>query len=271
MKQTLQHSIKYAKERTAFGKPIAEYGLIRHKLAEMALRIYVTESMVYRTAGLIDAELERNGGDKLKAMEAYAIECSLNKIYASEASNYCADEAVQIYGGYGYHADYPVERAYRDVRPSRIFEGTNEINRLLATGMFLKRALAGRGAGKVAFSLEMPQPAATPLENLKLMFRVAAIPAVQKYMTALSEQQEIVAALTNIMLEGFAAECVTLRDAGSPFACLYVYEALHRAELEARRIYAALGQDAKVLKPFTRQEAADTIGLRRRIADRVLG
>jgi len=139
MKEILKHAVRYAKERTAFGKAIACYGLIRQKLAEMAVRIYVTESMVYRTAGLIDAALERNGGDKLKAMEEYAIECSLNKIYASEASNYCADECVQIFGGYGYHAEYPAERAYRDVRPSRIFEGTNEINRLLATGMFLKR------------------------------------------------------------------------------------------------------------------------------------
>jgi hypothetical protein len=264
MKEILKHSVRYAKERTTFGKPIACYGLIRQKLAEMAVRIYVTESMVYRTAGLIDAELERNGGDKLKAMEAYAIECSLNKIYASEASNYCADECVQIFGGYGYHAEYPAERAYRDARPSRIFEGTNEINRLLATGMFLKRAMAG----KAAFSLEMPEPAATPLENLKLLFRVAAIPAVKKYMNALADQQEIVAALTNIMLDGFAAECAAQR--GSEIAQVFTYEALHRAELEARMIFAALGQDAKVLKPFTRQEPVDTIGLRRRIVGRYL-
>src|SRR5258706_2688650 len=124
--------------------------------------------------------------------------------------------------------------------------------------MFLSRAMAG----KVAFSLEIPEPAATPLENLKLLFRVATIPAVQKYMAALADQQEIVAALTNIMLDGFAAECVSLRGAASQYTKLFTYEALHRAELEARKIFAALGQDAKVLQPFTRQEPIDTIGAR---------
>jgi len=116
----------------------------------------------------------------------------------------------------------------------------------------------------------MPEAGATPLENLKLLFRVSAIPAVQKYMTALADQQEIVAALTNIMLDGFAAECVGLRS-NSDITQVFTYEALHRAELEARRVFAALGQDAKVLKPFTRQEPVDTIGLRRRIAERVVG
>src|SRR5882724_269915 len=149
-KEVLRVSLKYAKERKAFGKSISEFGMIQHKLAEMATRIYATESTSYRVVGLIENEMEGFSWSNpnaaqmmLKSVEEYAAECSYIKIFASEMLDYVVDEGVQIHGGYGYHQDYAVERAYRDSRINRIFEGTNEINRLLATGMLLKRAQRG--------------------------------------------------------------------------------------------------------------------------------
>src|SRR5271170_571 len=141
-KEGLRVSLNYAKERKAFGKSIAEFGLIQHKLAEMAIRIFANESATYRVVGLIESQLESQ--TELKAVEEFAAECSYIKIFASEMLDYVTDEGVQIHGGYGYHQDYIVERAYRDSRINRIFEGTNEINRLLATGILLKRAMRGQ-------------------------------------------------------------------------------------------------------------------------------
>src|ERR1700686_5232306 len=150
-KNVLAVSLKYAKERKAFGSAIAEFGAIQHKLAEMAIRIYVVESMVWRVVGLIENQLRAASQDnsdasrtELKAVEEYAAECSMIKVYASEMLDYVVDEGVQIHGGYGYHQDYLVERAYRDSRVNRLFEGTNEINRLLITGMLLKHAARGQ-------------------------------------------------------------------------------------------------------------------------------
>src|SRR5437867_4673320 len=143
-------AIRYAKERKAFGKSICEFGMIQHKLAEMAIRMFASESMTYRVVGDIQAQLEGFSWDApdaghamLKAVEEFAAECSFIKVFASETLDYVVDECVQIHGGYGFHQDYAVEHAYRDSRINRIFEGTNEINRLLATGMILKRAQKG--------------------------------------------------------------------------------------------------------------------------------
>src|SRR6266567_6436248 len=178
-KNVLAVSLKYAKERKAFGSAIAEFGAIQHKLAEMAIRIYVVESMVWRVVGLIESQLRaapQNKSDasrtELKAVEEYAAECSMIKVYASEMLDYVVDEGVQIHGGYGYHQDYAVERAYRDSRINRIFEGTNEINRLLTTGMLLKRAMQGRlglvkaAKGVMAEILAGPQAADDSSEEM---------------------------------------------------------------------------------------------------------
>src|SRR5436190_1931633 len=192
MKQAIQHSIRYAKERTTFGKPIASYGLIQHKLAEMAVRCYAAEGIVYRTAGMIDAELEASDHSQTdyirKGIEEFAAECSICKVVCSESLGYCVDEAVQVYGGYGFHADYPPDRAYRDARINRIFEGTNEINRMLTTNMLLKRGALGKlGVG------------------LKGLFLYAVNLAATKFGESLAAQQEVVAGLSETAFEAFTS------------------------------------------------------------------
>ncbi len=307
-KVLLQYSAKYAKERKAFGKSIADFGLIQHKLAEMAIKTFATEGILYRTSGMIDAlyaESDHDAPDSArKAIEEYAVECAINKVYGSEALDYVVDEAVQIYGGYGYHHDYPPERAYRDARINRIFEGTNEINRLLTTGMLMKRALAGQLAlipaaqrllGEV---LSGPAAADDVAGNIKKIALFTAGVAFQKHMQALSDQQEVVAGISNIIMEAFAAETAQLRtrkmaertsdkmsNGRSPQArsaqadditAVLIHDAMNRAESEAKTALAACAEgdtlrtQLAVLRRFARQEPLDTIALRRRIAQRVL-
>src|SRR5262249_19715530 len=224
-KTALNDAIQYAKQRIAFGKPISSFGAIKHKLAEMATRIWVAEGMVYRTAGLMDHAMEGidadNAGQVLKAIEEYAIECSILKGFCSEVLDFAVDEAVQVYGGYGYSAEYPVERYYRDSRVNRIFEGTNEINRLLIPGMLLKRAAAGRlplnAAARAVvdevMSVSMPSDASGPLAaefsavaQAKKALLFTAGSAIQKFGDTIRDEQEVLMHLSDMVMEIFAMD-----------------------------------------------------------------
>jgi len=309
-KQALVVSSKYAKERTAFGKSISEFGLIKAKLGEMAIRIFAIESMVYRTAGTIESAVAAPSAeaDKTKqamqVLEEYAIESSICKVAGSETLDYCVDEAVQIFGGYGFHEDYPVARAYRDSRVNRIFEGTNEINRMLIIQMLLKRAMAGAlplipAAMKLgeevlagpSFEEGPSGPFAEEERSLaqaKKIFLLAAGTAVQKFRDKIAEQQEIVAALGNIVMDVYAIESCLRRAQKSSAARgesaavmvdaarAFIYDALERAEKEARTALAAtaagdtLATQLAVLRRFAKHAVIDTIVIRRRVADAVL-
>ena len=306
-KKVLEAAAKYSKERTAFGKSIGEFGLIREKLAEMAIRIYAVESMIYRSAGMIDAAMSAAGSaadrtqQLMKVLEEYAIESSISKIYGSEVLDFVVDEAVQIYGGYGFHEDYPVARAYRDSRINRIFEGTNEINRLLIIQMLMKRAMSGAlpllAAGAklqeeilAGPQFEEPSSGAWAEEEravvgAKKTFLLAAGAAVQKYREQLAEQQEVVGALSNIVMEVYAMESSLRRaqkaavlrgDAAAAVmadaARAFLYDASDRVEKEARTALAAVAEgdmlrtQLAVLRRFSKREPLDTIASRRRIA-----
>jgi alkylation response protein AidB-like acyl-CoA dehydrogenase len=292
-KEVLRVCLKYAQERVAFGKPIAAFGMIQHKLAEMAIRIFATESATYRVVGLIDSELAAQG--ELKAVEEFAAECSYIKVFASEMLDYVTDEGVQIHGGYGFHQDYLVERAYRDSRINRIFEGTNEINRLLATGMLLKRAVRGQLPLVEAVKKLQTEILAGPtlaagsnenarlVENAKKTALLALGIAYQKFGAALEEQQEVLASITDIAMNAFVMESVYLRAQKTPAAdvnadiCdVFLREAMETAESAARNVLAAasdgdaLRMNLAVLKRFTKFEPVNAIAARRRIARRLL-
>ena len=309
-KHVLASAAKYAKERKAFGKQIGEFGLIREKLAEMAIQLFAVESMVYRSAGNIEAAMSAaaGAGDKtqntMKVLEEYAIESSIAKVYGSEMLDYVVDEAVQIFGGYGFHEDYPVCRAYRDSRVNRIFEGTNEINRMLIIQMLMKRAMGGQlplipAAMKLADEIlagpsfeEPPEGVladeARVVANAKKIFLQAAGGAVQKFREKLAEEQELIAALANIVMEIYAMESCLLRaqkaaaTRGESAAQnmmdatrVFISEAAERVESEAKRALAAvhlgdmLTTQLAVLKRFSKRAAADTIALRRKVATAV--
>jgi len=310
-KHVLAASSKYSKERTAFGKQLHEFGLIRSYLGEMAMRMYAVESMIYRSAGMVESALGSSnpGADKTKQamqmLEEYAIESSISKIVGSETVDFCVDAGVQIFGGYGFHEDYPVARAYRDSRINRIFEGTNEINRLLIIQMLMKRAMAGvlpliPAASKLSEEVlagpsfeEGPSgPFAEEervLEQAKKIFLLASGAAMQKFRESLADQQEIVAALANIVMYVYAMES-SLRRAQKSSAMrgesaagamidaarAYMYDAMDRIEKEARTALAATAEgdtlitQLAVLRRFAKHAPVDTIALRRRVADAVL-
>jgi butyryl-CoA dehydrogenase len=276
----------------------------------MAIRIYASESMIYRTAGMIDAALSAGGsGDAIhhamKTLEEYAIECSANKVTASETVDYVVDETVQIFGGYGFHQDYPAERAFRDARINRIFEGTNEINRLLIVGMLFKRALKGElpllaAAKKVADEL-MSGPAATSTSSTgalaaeasgvaasKKAFLFAAAVAGQKYMDKLADEQEVAGALADMVMDTYAAECALLRTrkiAGqngrtaalaTAATQVFVADALDRVEQNARTVLAACAEgdtlraQLALLRRLLKREPPNTVALRRQVAQAAL-
>jgi alkylation response protein AidB-like acyl-CoA dehydrogenase len=307
-KKAIADSAKYAKERTAFGKPIADFGLIEAKLGEMVVRTFALESMIYRTAGMIEASVSaaESGADKSKAamqtLEEYAIESSISKVAGSEILDYCVDEGVQIFGGYGFHEDYPMARAYRDSRVNRIFEGTNEINRMLIVQMLMKRAMTGAlpliAAGKKLADEILAGPSfeeapsgefaaeQQSIAQAKKAFLLASGAAVQRFADKLAEHQEIVAALANIVIDIYAMESSLLRAqkasaAGeasvmADAARTYIYDAVDRIEKEARTALAAtvegdaLATQLAVLRRFVKHSPVDTIALRRRVAHAVL-
>jgi alkylation response protein AidB-like acyl-CoA dehydrogenase len=306
-KHVLMTASKYTKERKAFGKQIGDFGLMREKLAEMAIQIFAVESMVYRTAGNLEAAMHAasGSGDKaqntMKVLEEYAIESSISKVYGSEMLDYVVDEGVQIFGGYGFHEDYPVCRAYRDSRVNRIFEGTNEINRMLIIQMLMKRAMGGQlalipAAMKLADEIlagpsfeEAPEGVlaeeARTIANCKKMFLQAAGGAVQKFREKLADEQELIGALANVVMEIYAMESTLLRaqkaaaskgEAASSVmidaARVFIADAAERVDHEAKRAIAAVHEgdmlttQMAVLKRFGKRPAVDTIALRRRVA-----
>jgi hypothetical protein len=284
-KNVLAVSLKYAKERKAFGSSIAEFGAIQHKLAEMAIRTFAAESMVWRTVGLIAPE------ESLKTIEEYAVECSIVKVYASEVLDYVVDEGVQIYGGYGYHQDYVVERAYCDSRINRIFEGTNEINRLLIAGMLLKRAARGQLALMQAVQKLMGELLSGPAQdsgdeetrlaaNAKKIGLLAMGLAYQKFAMDLEKQQEVLMGISDIVMEIYAMESVLLRTrkngAGAEMSAVFLRDAMARVEFSARALLAACSEgdslrtNMAVLRRFAKYEPVNAIELRRKIAHRLL-
>ena len=308
-KNCIDVAVKYANERHQFGKSIGSFGAIKHKLGEMATRAFVGDSMVYRTAGLLDSALARvdleDPKQALKAMEEYAVECAAIKVMGSEFLDYIVDEAVQIFGGYGYSQEYPVEMAYRDARINRIFEGTNEINRLLVLGMLLKRTMKGElplmaAAQKLqdevlAFAspeedggglLERERKA---VRNIKKIGLLTAGLALQKYMAAIEEEQEIMSMLSDIVMEAWAAESALLRtlkmadSAGEEKAHfyvlmtqLYINDAIGRVEDRAKNVMAAISEgdmlrtNLAALKRFLKFSPLNTIEIRRKLADKML-
>jgi alkylation response protein AidB-like acyl-CoA dehydrogenase len=306
-KNILTTAAKYAKERKAFGKQIGDFGLMKEKLAEMAIQMFAVESMVYRSAGNMEAAMvaASGSGDKIqntmKVLEEYAIESSISKVYGSEMLDYVVDEAVQIFGGYGFHEDYPVCRAYRDSRINRIFEGTNEINRMLIIQMLMKRAMGGQlalipAAMKLADEI-LAGPSfeeaaegvlaeeARVVANAKKIFLQAAGGAVQKFREKLADEQELIGALSNIVMEIYAMESSLLRalkaaaekgESASQTmmdaARIFIADAAERVDHEAKRAIAAVHEgdmlttQMAVLKRFSKRAPVDTIALRRRVA-----
>jgi alkylation response protein AidB-like acyl-CoA dehydrogenase len=300
-KNILSISLKYAKQRKAFGLPIARFGAMQHKLAEMAIRIFATESMAWRVVGLIQTQLAgvaREPSDsakaELKAVEEYAAECSMVKVFAAEMLDYVADEGVQIHGGYGFHQDYAVERAYRDARINRLFEGTSEINRLVISGMPLKRAARGLLPLLEAANAELrtadAQAAAGDAET-QLVRQAKKISlftlgvAHQKYAAELEKQQEVVMSLSDLFMETFAMESTLLRSrklavAGNGSAgdicAVFLRDAIARMQSASQNVLAACSEGIDLERNMARLRSyagftpVNAIALRRNIAERLL-
>jgi len=312
-KQVAKQVINYANERKQFGISIANFGAIKHKLAEMAVRMFTTESAAYRVGQNIDdlivALKEKGLSDadaKLKALEELAIECAIMKVHGSEVLDYVVDEGVQVYGGMGYSADAPMDRAYRDSRINRIFEGTNEINRLLVVDMLLKRAMKGQldlmgpamAVGKEIMSIPdfgfdedetLFAAEKKVIKNLKKAVLMVAGAAVQKFMTKLSEEQEIIINLADMVIETYAAESVLLRVEKridllgdnvnilqKDIALVYLHEAVERVNNAGKSAITSFAESDELrvmlmgLKRFTKIEPLNLKEARRRIADALI-
>ncbi len=309
-KRTLRLAAKYAAERRQFGQPIANFGAIKYKLAEMLTRTYVGESAVYRTAGLIEDReslIDKSvPAEVLAAIEEYAVECSIIKVAGSEILAYCADEAVQIYGGNGFTSSYPVEAIYRDNRVNRIFEGTNEINRLLIPGMLLKRTMKGQlpllaAAQKLQEELLAPpsfdleEDDSSLAEERKLVANAKKVAlavlgtAAQKFMAALEKQQMILCWAADIIIESYLMDSalgrtlkMVARDGAEKHQAavdatrLYIHDAMGRIELAAKNALAATveGDELRTLlaalRRFTKYTPINTAAIRERLSDQVV-
>ena len=311
-RHALQHAVEYARDRKAFGKSISEFGLIQEKLAECAAGIYVGESMSYRTIGMIDASLadvDHTGPgaarDIQKRIEEYAVECSILKVWGSEMLDMVVDHVVQIFGGFGYVEDYPAAAAYRNSRINRIFEGTNEINRLIITGFLMKRALAGQLPLLPAIQRIMDEvlagpPAAEDLDGplaeerklltaAKKLTLFAAGSASQKHMTDLQDQQEIMGALADCIIQVYAIESSILRtekliaSKGETSArhalamtSFYAANAIQIVEASVKKVIASVAEgdvlrtQLAILRRLGKYELANTIGLSHQIAKHIV-
>jgi butyryl-CoA dehydrogenase len=308
-RNSLESAIAYAKQRKAFGKVIADFGLVREKLANMAAGIFTGEAMAYRTVGMIDAAIDQlddhnDMAEVRKIIDEYPVECSILKVWGSEFINYVVDETVQIYGGYGFVEEYPAERAYRDARINRIFEGTNEINRLLITGFLLKRAMSGKLPLMAAIKKLMDEVLSGTKEDgvegllaeerklvasAKKIALFAAGIATQKYMQAIQDQQEMMGAIANMTIETYAMESAVLRaqklaardgEAGAANALamtrVYMSGALDKIEGAAKMVIAAssegdmLRSQMAILRRLCKYEPFNTVALRQMIAQRVI-
>ncbi len=309
---SLENAIGYAKQRKAFNKVIADFGLVREKLANMAVGIYTGEALVYRTVGMMDvalSEVDKSAADAAKetrkAIEEYAVECSIIKVWGSEMVGFVVDETVQIYGGYGFVEEYPAERAYRDARINRIFEGTNEINRLIITGFLLKRAMSGQlplmpaikklmdevlSGPSIGEELEGPLAEERKLvASAKKLGLFVAGAATQKYMQAIQDQQEVMGAIADIVIETYAMESAVLRAqkiaerkgesaASLPIAMTRVYlsQAMEKIEAAARKVIAAVADgdmlrtQLAILRRLAKHEPFNTIELRQQIAQKII-
>ncbi len=298
-KATVADAAKYASQRKQFGQPIASFGAIRHKLAEIAIREFAVESMLFRTAGLIDGALQGNhaNGAMLAALEEFAIEASILKVAGSEMIDYAVDENVQIHGGNGFVRDYTAERAYRDARVNRIFEGTNEINRLLIPGMLIRRALKGvlpliAAAKKLQDEILTPSlpepPSDEPLDNerrtlgsLKKVALMVLGTAMQTYGEKLTDQQEVLTFAADIIIDIYAAESVLLRASTQQglhqaAAQVYISDGAGRVEIAARNALAAMSDGDTLrtmmaaLRRLLKPTPVNTVALRRQIADAIV-
>jgi alkylation response protein AidB-like acyl-CoA dehydrogenase len=303
-KQALNNAIRYAKERKAFGKSIADFGLIQEKLADCATGIFAGEALCYRTIGMLDNALANvpadNTAEIQKQIEAYAVECSIVKVWASEMLDGVVDHVVQIFAGYGYVEEYPAERAYRDSRINRIFEGTNEINRLIITGWMIKAAVSGKLALMPAIKTLMDEVMAGPtmreeregplaaefelLANAKKLTLFAAGAATQKYMQKIGDEQEVMGALADMIMEVFTMESAILRAekiaskntsaSAIPIvlARLYAARSIVTVELAARKVVSSVAEgdslrtQMAILRRLAKHDPTDTIALRRELA-----
>jgi len=307
MKLMVNESVRYANERQQFGKSISSFGAIKAKLGEQAIRTWVGESMIYRTLGMIEAGIgavdSKDLDARLRAIEEYAAECSIIKVALSEYCDYVVDEMVQIYGGYGYSADYPAERAYRDSRINRIFEGTNEINRMLIPGRLMKSALSGRLAllpAAQALMDEVLSPQISGFDdddsvlaaeqklttNAKKVALMTLGTAAQKFMMKLADQQEILMGIADIIMDTYAMESAILRarklvarngeqasERYLDMTRVFCNDAVERIEARAKNTLSGMAEGDELrtllaaLRRFTKLQPMNTIAARQRIAD----